>query len=95
MVIGVLRLTWDVPADSLKEKRGIIRPLVERARNRFNAAIAEVDALDQPRKAVVCVAVVSNDARHADSQLQAILSAIEGWSTEAALSGVETKLLHP
>jgi uncharacterized protein YlxP (DUF503 family) len=44
---------------------------------------------------VVCVAVVSNDARHADSQLQAILAAIEGWSTDAVLSGVETELLHP
>jgi hypothetical protein len=95
MVIGVLRLTWDVPASSLKEKRGIIRPILDRARHRFNAAIAEVDSLDQPSQAVVCVAVVSNDARHADSQLQAILAAIEGWSTDAVLSGVETELLHP
>jgi hypothetical protein len=95
VVIGLLRLTWDVPAESLKEKRGIIRPIVERARHRFNAAVAEVDALDQPARAVVCVAVVSNDARHADSQLQAILAAVEGWSAEAVLSGVETELLHP
>jgi hypothetical protein len=95
MVIGLLRLTWDVPAASLKEKRGIIRPIVERARHRFNAAIAEVDALDDPARAVVCVAVVSNDARHADSQLQAILAAIEGWAGDAVLSGVETELLHP
>ncbi len=94
MVIGLLRLTFDVPADSLKEKRSIIRPLVERTRSRFNATVAEVESNDAANVAVIAVAVLSNDARHADSQLQAILAAIEGWSHDAALSGVETEILH-
>lgn len=95
MIVGVLRLTFEVPAASLKEKRGIMRPIVERTRHRFNVAVAEVDGLDNPAAAVIGVAVVSNDARHADSQLQAILAAIEAMSGEAVLAGVETELLHP
>ncbi|MCA9826545.1 MAG: DUF503 domain-containing protein [Dehalococcoidia bacterium] len=94
MVIGLLHLSFDVPAESLKEKRSIIRPLVERTRARFNASVAEVGANDDAGSAILAVAVVSNDARHADSQLQAILAAIEDWSHDAVLSGVETEILH-
>jgi uncharacterized protein YlxP (DUF503 family) len=94
MVIGVLRLTFEVPADSLKEKRSLIRPLVERTRSRFNASVAEVEANDDPGAAKLAVVVVSNDARHADSQLQTILKSIEDWSHDAVLSGVETEILH-
>jgi hypothetical protein len=94
MVIGLLRLTFDVPAESLKDKRSIIRPLIERTRTRFNATVAEVEANDDPATAVIAIAVLSNDTRHADSQLQAILASIEGWSHDAVLSGVETELLH-
>ena len=43
MTVGLLRIRYRLPSRSLKEKRAIIRPMVERARNRFNASVAEVD----------------------------------------------------
>ncbi len=72
----------------------MIRPLIERTRSRFNATVAEVEMNDAVGAAVIAVAVLSNDARHADAQLQTILAAIESWSHEAVLSGVETEILH-
>lgn len=93
MIVGVLILTWEVPAVSLKEKRGIMRPIIDRARARFNASVAEVQALDDVASAVIGIAVASNDRRHADSQIQTILRTIEGWGSDAVLAGVETHFI--
>ncbi|MDR2182696.1 MAG: DUF503 domain-containing protein, partial [Clostridiales bacterium] len=41
------KLTFHIPhAASLKDKRQVCRSLVDRARRRFNAAVAEVGAQD-------------------------------------------------
>ncbi|GIW19564.1 DUF503 domain-containing protein [Tepidiforma sp.] len=93
MTVGVLRLTLRLPSRSLKEKRAIVRPIVERLRNRFNAAVAEVDALDVVGSAVIAAAVVSNDPRHADEQLSAIAAAVQEWRPDAELLDLETELL--
>jgi uncharacterized protein YlxP (DUF503 family) len=93
MVIGVVRLSLRLPSRTLKEKRAIVRPIVERLRNRFNAAVAEVDGLENPAGAIIAAAVLSNDHRHADEQLSAIADAVAAWRLDAELLGVETELL--
>ena len=93
MTIGVLRLRLSLPSRTLKEKRTIVRSVVERLRNRFNAAVAEVEDLDEPAVATIAAVCVSNDASHADSQLQAIVDAVEGWRLDAEVIGVETELI--
>lgn len=70
MVVGVLRIVLALPFnDSLKGKRSVVRRIVERARERFQVAAAEVEDLDAHRRAVLGFAVVSNDRRHATSIL--------------------------
>ncbi len=49
---------------SLKEKRGIVRPLVGELRRRFEVAAAEVGDADLHRRALVGVAVVADTAGH-------------------------------
>lgn len=93
MTVGVLRITLRLPSRSLKEKRAIVRPIVERLRGRFNAAVAEVEALDDAGAAVIAAAVLSNDARHADEQLAAIAAAVQEWRPDAELLDLETELL--
>ncbi len=81
MVIGTCRLVLSLPGnDSLKGKRKVVRRIIDRLRHRYNVAVAEVDALDAHRQAVLGLAVVSNDARHANSMLDTIVSAIAGAS---------------
>ena len=94
MTVGVLHLRLSLPSRTLKEKRTIVRSLVERLRNRFNAAVAEVDDLDEPSLASIAAVCVSNDPAHADSQLQAIAAAVEDWRLDAEIIGLETELLH-
>ena len=63
MFVGVLRLRLDiVGARSLKDKRSVVRSLKERAQSRMRVSIAEVGVLDDPRRATLGVAVVSNSA---------------------------------
>ena len=39
MVIGILEVTLAIPAASLKEKRGVIKRIVNRSRNQFLSLI--------------------------------------------------------
>jgi uncharacterized protein YlxP (DUF503 family) len=61
--IGVL--TFDVltpGARSLKEKRSLVRPIVERTRSRFEVAVARLDGLDRLDRETLGVSVLSSDA---------------------------------
>ena len=70
---------------SLKDKRQDVRSLSERLRRKFNVAIAEVEDQDQWQTAVLGLAVVSNDAGHAERQLERILEVIEETRLDAEL----------
>jgi hypothetical protein len=94
VVVGVCRITFSIPGnDSLKGKRRVVRRIVDRTRNHFNAAVAEVGALDHHRQALIGFAVVSNDSRHANSMLDKIGSFVSGL-TEAVVIGRDVELLH-
>jgi uncharacterized protein len=62
MVVGILRLTLYVPgASSLKDKRQVLRKVVNRLRARFNVSVAEVGDNDIWQRAVVGIAAIAND----------------------------------
>lgn len=78
MVIGVVRIELYLSGcQSLKDKRSITRSLIQRLRNKFNAAIAEVDGHEFWQKGTLGVAVIGGSTAHADSQLQSIVTFIE------------------
>lgn len=56
---------------SLKEKRSVIRPILDGAQRRFSVAAAEVAHQDSLREATIGLAVVSGEAGHARSVLDA------------------------
>ncbi len=55
---------------SLKEKRGVVRPIVAELKKRFDVAAAEAGHLDLHRRAMIGIAVVSADAAHCVEVLQ-------------------------
>jgi uncharacterized protein YlxP (DUF503 family) len=70
MFVGVSRLTLEiVGARSLKDKRSVVRSFKERAQARLHVSIAEVGALDDPRRAIFGVACISGSAVVCDQQL--------------------------
>ena len=84
MQIGACVVTLHLPASrSLKDKRQVIRSLMERLRRQFNVAIAEVEEQDTWQTAVLGLAVVSNQAGHAERQVDRIVEAIEQTRLDA------------
>jgi uncharacterized protein YlxP (DUF503 family) len=81
MVVGIARIVLGIPeARSLKDKRSVVRRVVDRTRAKFNAAVAEVGDNDLHRRAVIGVSVVSNDRGHANEMLDTIVSFVAGAS---------------
>ena len=93
-IIGVLHLRFDVPAESLKDKRSVVQPVLARLRGKFNCSAGEVDDLDDISHATIAVACVSNDSRHCDSMLQSIVDYVEHERFDAELIAVNTELVH-
>jgi len=74
MIVGVMTAQLSLHGiASLKDKRSIVKSLIGRLKSRFNISIAEVDHQDSKTIAVIGAAVVSNDARFIDQQLDAII----------------------
>ena len=78
MFVGVLQAELSIPgAFSLKEKRRVLKGLLERLRREYGVAAAEVADQDVWNRARIGVACVSNDARHAASNLQTVVNRLE------------------
>ncbi len=76
--IGSLTVTLYIhSADSLKDKRSIVKSLIETTRRKFNVSMAEVDDLDKWRRATIGIACVANDPQYVNRVLDKVLDTLE------------------
>jgi uncharacterized protein YlxP (DUF503 family) len=61
----------------LKDKRQIVRKVVDRVRARFLVAISEVDHHDLWQKATLGIAAVGNEAGHVRAMIDEVIRAID------------------
>ena len=54
---------------SLKQKRSVIRRLIEKLRAKLNASIAETGCLDEWQRGIISIAMVSSSSRYLQQQL--------------------------
>jgi len=93
MHIGTLTVNLHLAeGSSLKDKRRVIKSLVETTRRKFNISIAEVEDLDIWRKATLGIACVSNDATHVNRVLDKVLDHLES-NPGISVGEVEMELL--
>jgi uncharacterized protein YlxP (DUF503 family) len=59
-------------AQSLKDKRQVVKSLKDRLRSRFNVAVAEIEYQDVWQRSVVAVVTVSSDRKSAEAALQRV-----------------------
>lgn len=78
---------------SLKEKRMVVKHIVEKAGHKFNISIAEVDKQDIHKSIVVGFACVSNEAVHAEKMMNNVIDFIEN-NTDAVTDNIETDILQ-
>jgi len=78
MPVGLLTLELHIPdAQSLKDKRQVLRSLKDRLRREFNVAVAELDHQDVWQRSVVGVVTLSNEEKHVQKSLQQVLDAAD------------------
>lgn len=66
-------------ASTLKDKRRIIKSLLQKSRNKFNFSAAEVDAQDYIQTAVLGVAVVGSNYKYLQSVMDKYLDFVESF----------------
>ena len=70
MFVAAVRFELFIPdCHTLKQKRAVVKPIVEGARRRFHVASAEVGSLDKWQRADIAVAVVAGSASHVEDVL--------------------------
>ena len=74
MPVGLLTLELHIPdAQSLKDKRQVLRSLKDKLRRDFNVAVAELEHQDTWQRSVVGVVTISNEEKHLREVLQKVL----------------------
>lgn len=93
MIVGTAKIylyaNW---VHSLKEKRMIVKSLVDKVKHKFNVSIAEVEDLDVHQSIVIGIACVSNSTKHSNQCIQSVIEYIE-QNTEAVVKNVEIEIL--
>ena len=78
MIVGTLRVRLLLrEARTLKDKRQIVQSVKDRLRQSFNVSIAEIESLDNPRYAVLGMAMVCNEAHPIKKVLNEIVNALK------------------
>jgi uncharacterized protein len=90
VTVGIARLTIFIPdSHSLKEKRQVLRRIKDRARHKFNVAIAEVEDNDVWQRGVIGVALVGNERRFVEGALDEVVRFVRG---EAEVTNAEREI---
>ena len=74
MPVGLLTLELHIPdAQSLKDKRQVLRSLKDKLRRDFNVAVAELEHHDTWQRSVVGIVTISNEEKHLREVLEKVL----------------------
>ncbi|OCL27364.1 hypothetical protein U472_07855 [Orenia metallireducens] len=78
MIVGFCTIELRIPmSHSLKNKRGILKSIINRIKNRFNVSIAEVANHDDWKLATVGIVTISNDTVYIQQLLNKVIEYIE------------------
>ena len=87
-VIALLTLDVHIPhAQSLKDKRMVVRSVKDRLRSKFNVAVAEVDHHDLWQRSQLSIVTVGSDEAYLNQMLQHALEEAERTIPECTVQG--------
>lgn len=91
MIVGAAAAELEIHGSrSLKEKRGVVRSISQRVRNRFSISVAEVGGQGTWTRALLGFATVGNDAVVVRRVLDQVIDFVEGLGlAELVASDVE------
>jgi len=95
MIIGVAKVELELTdIGSLKDKRSVVKPIVQKLMNKFNVQAAEVEQQDVHDAATVGIVLCGNEQRHVNEVLSKALEWLEHHQFEAHVADVETDFIH-
>ena len=78
MIIGSCEIELIIySSNSLKEKRHVIKSIIERLKSRFNISICEIGEQDKWQKSIIGLCTLSNSTRIVDETIDKIINFIE------------------
>ena len=80
-----LRASW---IHSLKEKRMVVKSIVQKLKNKFNISVNEVEEQDVHKIIVIGISGICADAAQADSTMESIITFVEN-NTDAETINIE------
>ncbi len=91
MIVGAALVELHVHGSrSLKQKRGVVRSITQRVRDRFNVSVAEVGGQDTWQRAVLGISAAGCEAARVRRSLEGVVDFIEGLHlAEVRASDVE------
>ena len=93
MIIGCCTLRFTAEwVHSLKEKRMVVKSLIEKTKHKFNVSVAEIDCQDIHHTVVIGVACVSNDAVFAERMINNVIDYME-YNTDAVLDDADIEII--
>lgn len=79
MVVGIGIITFRLhDCRSLKGKRKVVKSIISRMRNNFNASVAEVGSNDIHQRAEIGFSLVGNDKSFINSKIDKIFNMVDG-----------------
>ena len=78
---------------SLKDKRAVVRQVIQRARNRFPVAASEVDSQNDPSRATLAFAAIASDSQIAHATAQKLLAFIEDLRLDCQVAEISTETI--
>ncbi|MDK0761279.1 DUF503 domain-containing protein [Clostridium perfringens] len=81
-----LRASW---VHSLKEKRMVVKSIVQRLKNKFNVSVGEVHEQDIHKIIVIGISAVCGDQKQVDSTLENLIDFVEE-NTDAEIINIES-----
>jgi uncharacterized protein YlxP (DUF503 family) len=82
MVVGVLQAEVHIPnAQSLKDKRSVMKSLRDQLRGRFNVAVAEVEPNEKWQRAMLGIAAVGGEKAY----VAGLLREVSAWLRAASV----------
>jgi len=95
MSVGILRLSFRLPeSHSLKEKRGLIKPVIARLHREFNVSVAEVADQDLWQSCELLVTCASGSGRQAEIVLTRVLQYFETHWPDLQLTNEQIEILN-
>jgi uncharacterized protein YlxP (DUF503 family) len=94
VIVGAMVLRLHLPAaQSLKDKRQVVKSVVERIKGRYNVSAAEVADLDRWQLTEIGVACVTNQVSHAEDILRNVANYVEESRLDVEIVDVVTDIL--